>query len=111
VYLTPLCEFLWQRGIMPKFAPFVLGRTGSGKSTLAAIALSHFGRFTLDAFPSSFNDTANAIRDSMFVLKDCLLVVDDYHPPANQIEKRRMERRRGHRRGVATGGAQRLSKV
>ncbi len=91
VYLTPLCEFLWQRGIMPKFALYVLGRTGSGKSTVSAIALSHFGRFTLDAFPSSFNDTANAIRDSMFVLKDCLLVVDDYHPPANQIEKRRME--------------------
>lgn len=91
VYLTPLCEFLWQRGIMPKFAPFLLGRTGSGKSTVAALALSHFGQFTLDAFPASFNDTANAIRDSMFVLKDCLLVVDDYHPPANQIEKRRME--------------------
>lgn len=91
VYLTPLCEFLWQRGIMPKFAPFLLGRSGSGKSTVAALALSHFGYFTLDAFPSSFNDTANAIRDSMFVLKDCLLVVDDYHPPANQIEKRRLE--------------------
>jgi hypothetical protein len=30
IYLTPLCEFLWQRGIMPKFAPFVLGQTGSG---------------------------------------------------------------------------------
>ena len=91
VFLAPLREFLSQAGCPPGFSLFLLGRTGTRKSTVAALALSYFGLFDNKSLPASFNDSANAIRKKGFLLKDTLLVVDDYHPETNPQERRRME--------------------
>lgn len=90
-FLTPLREFLSQAGYSPRFAMWLNGKTGSHKSTATALALSFFGDFDIDRFPASFHDTANHIRKKAFLVKDCLLAVDDYHPNTSPQEKRRME--------------------
>lgn len=91
IYLAPLREFLASTGTAPAFALFLLGGTGARKSTAAALALSHFGNFTGKNLPASFNDTANFIRKKAFLLKDCPIVVDDYHPVTSLQERKKME--------------------
>lgn len=92
VFLTPLREFLTQAGHMPRFAMWIKGQSGVRKSTATALALSFFGMFGYsDPLPASFHDTANSIRRKSFVLKDSLLVVDDFHPETSMQERRKME--------------------
>ncbi len=91
LFLSPLNEFLKQAGYEPLFVLFLLGRTQSRKSTLAALALSFFGKFTASALPSSFKDTANAIEKKGYLLKDMLMVVDDYHPVSDSYIRKNME--------------------
>lgn len=91
VYLAPLREALDQAGYAPSFSLFLVGETGSGKSTAAALALAHYGQFTARSLPASFHDTSNYIQKKAFLLKDMLMVVDDYHPTTSLQERRRME--------------------
>ena len=91
-YLAPLCEFLGKRGIMPRFALFLLGQTQTRKTTAALLALSHFGNFNAqDKIPASFTDTANSVQRSAFLLKDMPILVDDYFPVSNLQARRKME--------------------
>ncbi|MDL2317683.1 DUF927 domain-containing protein [Eubacteriales bacterium OttesenSCG-928-A19] len=90
-YLAPLREPLAQAGYAPAFSTFLVGESGCGKSTAAALALSHFGNFTSKNLPASFHDTSNYIQKKAFLLKDTLIVVDDYHPSTSLQERRRME--------------------
>ena len=48
--------------------------------------MSHFGKFTAMTPPTSFNSTANYINELAFILKDCILWVDDYHPQGTKRE-------------------------
>ncbi len=92
VFLAPLREFLERAGHMPRFAMWIKGQSGVRKSTASALALSFFGDFGYsDPLPASFNDTANSVRRKSFVLKDSLLVVDDYYPATSLQERRKME--------------------
>lgn len=79
-YLAPLMEPLRQIGFEPSFLIWLVGITGCGKSTLAALILCHFGNFNNKSLPASFKDTANFLERRAFILKDSILVVDDYHP-------------------------------
>lgn len=91
-FLAPLREFLEIGGHMPRFAVWLKGDSGVRKTTASALALSFYGNFRYsDPMPASFHDTANSIRRKAFVLKDSLLVVDDFHPETNLQERRRME--------------------
>ena len=91
VFLTPLNEFLRQAGHEPSFVLNYVGRTQSRKSTLAALMLSFFGSFTAASLPANFKDTANALEKKGYILKDMLMIVDDYHPAATMKERRTME--------------------
>ncbi len=90
-FLTPLNEFLKQAGYEPSFVLNYVGRTQSRKSTLAALMLSFFGSFTAASLPANFKDTANALEKKGYILKDMLMIVDDFHPAATMNERRTME--------------------
>lgn len=90
-YLTPLNEFFRQAECEPAFALWLIGKSGAKKSTLASVFLSHFGSFSETALPFSFRDTQNSLEKVGFLLKDMLMVIDDYHPTGTRQEKQRME--------------------
>lgn len=90
VYLSPLNEFFRQAGCEPAFVTMLTGPTGTMKSTLAALALCHFGQFTAKSLPGDFNATRNALEVRGFVLKDTLMVVDDFYPSAYRSEYAKM---------------------
>jgi hypothetical protein len=66
----------------------VVGPTGSLKSTLAALFLSHFGPFQRRHLPG-WSSTANALEQYAFILKDAVLVVDDFAP--STLDAREMQ--------------------
>lgn len=86
MFLTPLNEFLRQKGIEPSFILYLLGETGSKKSTIAALFMSFFGDFNNKGLPSSFKDTANSLEKQGALLKDVVTVIDDFHPTASSKE-------------------------
>lgn len=90
VALSPLNEFLRNKGCEPSFLMFLLGKTGTRKSTLAALFLSYFGRFDNKSLPSSSKDTVNSIEMQGFLLKDVLTTLDDIYPTTNKQDAERM---------------------
>ena len=88
MYLAPLREFMHTT---PNFTLFLRGRTNTGKSTVAALFMSHFGAFSKERFPANYADTANALRQKAFLIKDAPLWVDDYHPTNDPRTKSRMD--------------------
>lgn len=93
VHLAPLCEPLRQAGREPAFVMWLQGVTQSMKSSLAAVALSHFGEFSALNLPANFKDTVNSLERKGFLLKDSLLVVDDFHPSATRTEAMEMAKK------------------
>ncbi|OPX90383.1 MAG: hypothetical protein A4E53_01039 [Pelotomaculum sp. PtaB.Bin104] len=89
-YLAPLCEPLQLAGYEPSFLVWLFGESGSMKSTLAALFLCHFGKFSRTSLPASFRDTINALEKKAFLVKDSLLVIDDFHPVPNPMEAKKM---------------------
>jgi hypothetical protein len=87
IYLAPLSPFL-----PPDFGIWVYGKSGSFKSVYAALALAHFGRWSgreaRHNMPANFGSTANNILMNAFIVKDCLLVIDDF-APGNTIREMR----------------------
>lgn len=91
MYLAPLREWLYQARMQPSFVLYLEAMSGSKKSTITALALSHFGDFNDQSLPASFSDTSNAVEVMGFALKDMPLVVDNYHPSADQRTRRQQE--------------------
>ena len=96
----PLFAFVYMAALTPiinnvcgdnGFCLYLQGKTQSGKSTLAALAASHFGQFNSVTPPASFAATGNAINEFSFILKDCVLWVDDYHPQGTAKDKRKID--------------------
>lgn len=85
-FLSPLCEPLRQAGKEPAFVVWVQGITQSMKTSLVAVFLSHFGSFTETNIPASFKSTAISIERKGNLLKDSLLLIDDYHPTGSKTE-------------------------
>ncbi|MFD2088290.1 hypothetical protein ACFSND_24505 [Brevibacillus brevis] len=90
VFLSPLCEWLRQVHLEPKFLIWLHGYTGSRKTTLSKLYLSHFGNL-LEHPPASFKDTINSMEKRTFATKDSLLLIDDYHPTGSPKEAKAME--------------------
>jgi hypothetical protein len=86
VYLAPLAEIIY-----PDFVLWLYGKTGTLKSTLAALALSHYGEFD-DKALLSWGDTANRLEMACFLLKDALVVIDDFAPQSDPFKARDLER-------------------
>ena len=90
-FLSPLVELFKRAGYEPSFVVWLYGRSGTKKSTLAALILSFFGSFDGKSLPSSFKDTANSLEKKGSILKDCLNVIDDFHPNASRREAIKLE--------------------
>ncbi len=91
IYLAPLAEIAH-----PGFILWLYGMSGTFKSTLATLALSHYGNFRseTDADRSKlpqWDSTANYLIRLAFLLKDCLMVIDDFRPVSNPRKSRDME--------------------
>jgi len=78
IYLAPLASLL-----EPDFTLWIHGLTGSLKSELATLAERHFGDFSRKSLPCSWTSTDNAIEHRLSMLKDVLVVIDDYAPHAD----------------------------
>jgi DNA primase len=92
IWLAPLCEI-----IKTNFVIWLYGRTGTLKSTLAALALNHYGAgFDGTHFPANFTDTPNRLEHKAFLVKDALLVIDDYAPQKTVREALEYQRAAHH---------------
>lgn len=80
IYLAPLKSLLAENNIFADCIVFVQGQSGVRKSSLVAALMSHFGKFNRDTFPCSFRDTINSIEKKTYLIKDSVIVVDDYNP-------------------------------
>lgn len=91
MYLAPLSEVL-----DPAFTLWQVGPTGTFKSTIQAMALSHFGTFTVRNLPASWRDTANYLEKLMALAKDIPLVIDDWAPAPDTKQAREYEAKAEH---------------
>ena len=83
-FLSPLVSIIDPNNT-PKFIIWMHGLTGSRKTSLAMCLLNHFGRFGNTPL-MSFRDTANSIEVKSHILKDTLLLIDDFAPTMNSYE-------------------------
>ncbi|MEW6386152.1 MAG: DUF3854 domain-containing protein [Thermodesulfobacteriota bacterium] len=90
VYLAPFADLLKM-----DFLLWLYGPTGGFKSSLAALALAHYGNFTRKTLPGSWFSTANYLEQLTFILKDSLVVIDDFIPSANHKEAHAMAEKAG----------------
>jgi hypothetical protein len=87
-WLSPLSPFL-----AADFGLWVYGKTNSYKSVRATLSQAHFGEYWRGRngnlkLPSNFISTVNNIAMDAFIVKDALLVVDDYAPGNTERERR-----------------------
>lgn len=75
-----LGTFMAKAGKETKTVIMLYGKTGSMKTTLSLLINSLFGRFNEDNIPMNFRDTPKSILNYCFTLKDCAVIIDDYHP-------------------------------
>jgi len=87
-YLAPLTSLL---DPMPNFSGYLYGPTGTFKTTLVLLLLSHYGDFSTVANLPNLDDTANSLEKRAFVLKDCLMPLDDYHPSPRRADSQNKE--------------------
>jgi len=87
-YLAPLTSLL---DPMPNFSGYLYGPTGTFKTTLVLLLLSHYGDFSTVANLPNLDDTANSLEKRAFVLKDCLMPLDDYHPSPRRTDSQNKE--------------------
>lgn len=79
VYLSPLVSKFEEIGINIDYVIFLVGTTGARKSSTCATFLSHFGsNFNKDNLPASFKGTTGQLEIKSHILKDSLIVVNDF---------------------------------
>jgi hypothetical protein len=90
----PLLASVYRAGLgSPDYALWLSGPTGVQKSELAALAQQHYGAsMTRDRLPGNWSSTDNALEGLAFTVKDALLVVDDFAPPASRVDADRQHR-------------------
>ena len=87
-YLASLTTLL---NPMPNFSAYLYGQSGTFKSTVGIIMLGHFGNFSTICGLNNFDDSPNAIEKRAFILKDTLLLLDDYHPSSRRQDAQAKE--------------------
>ena len=75
VYRAPTMSMLYAGATV-----WIHGRSGALKSSLATLFLCHFGAFDHANLPATWTDTAATLEYRLHVLKDLLLLIDDFVP-------------------------------
>lgn len=88
LYLSTLTTLL---DPMPNFSAYIHGRSGVFKTEISVMMLKHFGTFWTTSSLPNFSDTANSLEKRAFILKDTLLVLDDYHPDNRKADAQQKE--------------------
>jgi len=88
LYLSVLTTLL---DPMPNFSAYIYGGTGVFKTALSVVLLQHFGDSWNASLLPNFGDTANSLEKRAFLLKDALLVLDDYHPDSRKSDSQLKE--------------------
>ncbi|MEB9441255.1 hypothetical protein P4I98_23960 [Bacillus cereus] len=89
--LSTINTLLKFNNLEPRFTLWLYGETGSRKTTLASLFFNIFNQQTAPEISANFKDTKTALEIKMFEYKDCVLLVDDYHPTDKLSEKKDME--------------------
>src|SRR5918993_546137 len=72
----------------------LVGPTGAHKTELTAMAQAHYGAaFNSRNLPGNWESTDNSLEKQAFLLKDAVLVVDDFAPTGTTGDVARMHRR------------------
>jgi energy-coupling factor transporter ATP-binding protein EcfA2 len=90
----------------------LVGPTGCGKSTLTALIQQFFGRtMGYSRPPANWSSTANSLEMLAFLVKDAVLVIDDYKPAGSRNDQALLKAKAERLlRNVGNGaGRQRLS--
>ena len=59
----------------------VIGETGNFKTAYALLMMAHFGAgFDNRRIPANWSNTANQLEEMAFIVKDALLLIDEYMP-------------------------------
>jgi hypothetical protein len=92
--MFPLYAAIWRAPLGPAdFTIFPTGETGVFKTAIALLAQQHYGSgFDAKHLPANWNDTANANEALMSIVKDGLLLIDDFAPGGGQREAERYHR-------------------
>lgn len=85
VFLTPLLEFIGQKSKLPEFVVWLYGFTGTRKTSIAKLFASHFGDFN-NRVSASFDDTYASMELKAHILKDSLMILDDFCPQQSYKE-------------------------
>jgi hypothetical protein len=98
IFAAPL-----NRWVQSDYTVWLAGPTGSLKTTLACLLTSHYGTHRPETV-TPWSATANALERRAFVVKDAVLVIDDYAPPADaarvwETTAERVIRAQGNRAG------------
>ncbi|HDR4513818.1 TPA: hypothetical protein QCQ29_004339 [Bacillus cereus] len=89
--LSTINTLLKLNNLETKFMLWLYGETGSRKTTLANLFFNIFNQQIAPEIPANFKDTKTALEIKMCEYKDCVLLVDDYHPTDKLSEKKDME--------------------
>lgn len=89
--LSTINTLLKLNKLEPKFTLWLYGETGSRKTTLASLFFNIFNQQVAPEISANFKDTKTALEIKMFEYKDCVLLMDDYHPTDKLAEKKDME--------------------
>jgi hypothetical protein len=90
--MAPLFGAVWRSVLGPaRFSIHIEGASGSGKTELAALCQQFFGaRMDSSRIPASWVSTGNALEVIASMVKDAILVIDDFAPSGGQNETRRL---------------------
>ncbi|HXZ87363.1 MAG TPA: hypothetical protein VEF07_02255 [Candidatus Binataceae bacterium] len=88
---VPVLGALWRSVLgTADFSVFLYGETGRFKTALATLLQQHFGAgFCADGLPGSWISTSNFNERLAFVVKDALLVFDDFRPAGSASPRER----------------------
>jgi hypothetical protein len=91
---VPVYSAIWRSVLGPAdFSEHATGPTGTFKSSVFALAMQHFGSgFDGRHLPGSWSSTANANAALQFIVKDALIVIDDFVPRGSGADIERQHR-------------------
>jgi hypothetical protein len=75
------------------FSLHLTGATGNFKTELAALVMQHFGpNFNSRHLPACWSSTGNSLEGLAFIMKDAVLVIDDFCPTGSTADVQRYHR-------------------